>query len=71
MKNSKWLSPIPKNCEVCNKPLGKYFIDGKTVLGCWGLMCEDCHKMAGGELGIGKGQKYLTKDGTGVGGFKE
>jgi hypothetical protein len=71
----QWLSEIPKNCQLCDKPLGKYFIDGNTKQGWvvggktdkgWALMCEDCHKKNGVGLGIGKGQKYNTKSGKGV-----
>lgn len=65
-----WLSKVPDNCEVCHRPLGKYFIDGDTGHG-WALMCEECHKGFGKGLGIGKGQKYVTKTGEGVDGFNE
>ena len=71
MKNKKWLSELPANCQVCNKPFGKYFIDGKTIMGPWGLMCVSCHEKIGDGLGVGHGQKYLTKTKTGVDGFDE
>lgn len=72
MKNkNKWLSPLPPACEVCNQPFGKYFIDGKTSMGPWGLMCEECHENIGCGLGIGRGRKYLTKTREGVDGFDE
>ena len=61
MKNKKhWLSEVPKGCEVCQKPFGKYFIDGQYMRGPWALMCETCHGMHGSGLGMGKGQKYDT-----------
>ena len=69
-ENHKWLSGIPKNCEICDEPIGEYFIDGNTYNG-WALMCEKCHSGFGGKLGIGFGQKYLTKTGEGVEGFTE
>jgi len=69
--NKKWLSIIPENCQICGKPFGEYFIDGSTIMGPWGLMCEKCHKKVGNGLGIGKGQKYITKSGIGVDGFNE
>ena len=65
----KWLSPLPKNCEICQKPFGKYFIDSATSMGPWGLLCSDCHDKYGKGLGQGKGQKYLTKTKEGVDGF--
>ena len=56
-----WLSEITV-CELCGKPFGKYFIDGKTaIFGPWGLMCEKCHSEVGCGLGLGLGQKYLTE----------
>jgi hypothetical protein len=71
MKNKNWLSPLPKNCDICSEELGKYFIDGKTFTGPWGIMCVSCHDKIGDGLGIGHGQKYLTKSGKGVDGFNE
>ena len=61
MKTKKyWMGEITV-CDICQKPFGKYFIDGKTAMGPWGLMCEDCHCSVGCGLGLGLGQKYLTK----------
>jgi hypothetical protein len=65
----KWESDLPFRCEVCDAILGEYFIDGSVNGGKWALMCEKCHKQHGDGLGVGKGQKYLTEDGTGVEGF--
>ena len=68
----KWLSELPKNCQVCNKPLGRFFVDGKLAMhSMWAIMCEDCHNTNGAGLGIGKGQKYNTKTKEGVDGFEE
>lgn len=63
--NKKWLGSISV-CEICSKPFGKYFIDGKTHFGAWALMCESCHSKVGCGLGIKKGQKYITKTKMGV-----
>lgn len=56
----QWLSPLPAGCDICNKPFGKFFIDGKTKMsgGQWALMCEECHAQHGSGLGMGFGQKY-------------
>lgn len=63
----KWMSAVTV-CDLCGKPFGKYFIDGKTILGPWALMCETCHTTFGYGLGIGNGQKYDTKTKVKVGG---
>lgn len=65
----KWESRLPICCEVCDDPLGEYFIDGAVNGGKWALMCEKCHKQHGSGLGIGKAQKYFTATGEGVEGF--
>ena len=53
-----WLSQIPTNCDTCHKSIDGTFVDGKTNMGPWALMCEKCHQKFGCGLGIGKGQKY-------------
>lgn len=70
-REHKWLSELPKDCQICNKPFGKYFIDGRTIYISWALMCEKCHDRFGFGLGIGNGQKYETKTKKGVEGFNE
>lgn len=67
----QWLSAVPKGCDLCGKPFGEFFIDGKTTAGPWALMCEKCHQNHGYGLGIGLGQKYRTRDRVGVDGFEE
>lgn len=58
---SKWLSPVDK-CDVCDKKIkSETFIDGKTTLGPWALMCEDCFDKVGIGLGTGFGQIYDTE----------
>lgn len=59
----KWLSNFD-NCDICKTPLkGKveYFVDGKTKMGSWALMCPECFKQYGFKIEYGYGQKY---DGT-------
>lgn len=53
-----WLSEMPTTCDLCGCKLTTTFVDGKTKLGPWGIMCPTCHKSEGFGLGIGKGQKY-------------
>ena len=71
MKTKQYWTGEVTVCELCGKPFGKYFIDGKTNMGCWGLMCTSCHDNIGCGLGVGKGQKYITKTKEGVDGFNE
>jgi hypothetical protein len=64
----RWLSEMPASCDICHIPLkGLPFIDGKTSMGPWGIMCRDCHQSYGFGLGTGKGQKY-DKSGVKIGG---
>jgi len=63
---NKWLSGMPKFCDLCNKKLTKYFIDGATHKGYWAIMCSPCHKEHGTGFGIGFGQRYRVSDGKRV-----
>jgi hypothetical protein len=36
--------------------------DGKTKLGPWGYMCEECFPKFGCGLGTGRGQKLILKE---------
>ena len=56
----KWNGSKPVKCDICSEEfLGeKFFIDGRTIYGPWGMMCERCHKLYGTGLGLGNGQKY-------------
>ena len=58
---AKWYGMTPKKCDICGAKLKKVFIDGRTKMGAWANMCEQCHKEQGVGLGIGKGQKYELK----------
>ena len=59
---SKWLSPADE-CDLCGLPLEDYdhFVDGKTTMGPWALMCPLCHASYGKGIGTGLGQKYDSK----------
>lgn len=57
-----WLSAV-SDCEICNRPLTKEMVDGKTNWGPWALMCVPCHNNHGGRLGLGIGQKYEKQPG--------
>lgn len=47
------------NCNLCERDLeGQPFVDGKTAMGPWAIMCKPCHKQFGCGLGTGKGQEY-------------
>ncbi len=59
----RWLSSFEK-CDICGKQIrgvAEFFVDGKTVMGPWGLMCPCCFETFGVGIGYGVGQKY---DGT-------
>jgi hypothetical protein len=46
-------------CNICSKPDEPVVatVDGKTVFGPWGWMCDICHVRYGVGLGTGKGQR--------------
>jgi hypothetical protein len=60
-----WMSDPPDKCQMCEKPIGDIFIDGRTSLGPWANMCQSCHRRKGVGLGTGKGQKYQRDPQTG------
>ena len=59
-KKSDWKGQDPFACEVCMTPIhpDAPFIDGKTQMGPWTIMCAYCHGQKGCGLGTGKGQRY-------------
>jgi hypothetical protein len=63
MKTVTWLGETI--CDFCNADLKTdskdFFVDGKTILGPWGLMCSKHFAQYGIGLGTGKGQKYNSK----------
>lgn len=53
----KWCGP--STCEICHKEPRGFFVDGRTRMGPWALMCASCWKIHGvGEFGKGYAQKY-------------
>lgn len=60
-----WIGSDPTACDICGNGFpADVFIDGKTVSGQWGIMCEACHTLHGVGLGEGKGQEYTCKPET-------
>lgn len=59
-KRSDWKGLIPLACNLCGMVIqdDQTFIDGKTVMGPWAIMCTPCHAERGHGLGTGKGQSY-------------
>lgn len=56
----KWLSSYD-SCDICQKPIKgmvPWFVDGKTKMGPWGLLCPSCFIKHGVGIGYGIGQKY-------------
>lgn len=67
----KWLGDVSK-CDLCEQPFENscvkytneleqkrdFFVDGRTVIGPWALMCGYCFKQYGEGLGTGRGQMY-------------
>jgi hypothetical protein len=59
---TKWLGKVNK-CDICKENINwtrnkQWFVDGRTTMGPWALMCCRCFEMYGVGLGTGKGQKY-------------
>jgi len=62
-KRIRHLNP-PENCDLCHKPVGDAFVDGKTKMGPWANMCYvTCFPKYGVGLGTGKGQHYVKLNG--------
>ena len=64
----KWCGEVPEKCDICNVPLTDqpWFVDGKTVIGPWAVMCPECFEGEGCVLGTGVGQKYALPSGLKV-----
>lgn len=56
-----WMGTVPAHCDICGRTLvnSGIFVDGKTKMGPWAMMCAGCHGTHGVGLGSGKGQKYV------------
>lgn len=51
------------SCNMCScTPPKKATVDGKTKLGSWAYMCENCYKIWGVGLGLGMGQRLILKE---------
>ena len=57
----EWTGSAISDCQICSRPVGKSFVDGRTKGGPWAIMCIDCHDQCGVGLGLGCGQKYNTE----------
>ena len=57
----KWNGSPITACDICAKPIGALFIDGRTQQGPWGIMDPKCHRVYGVGLGTGKGQAYARQ----------
>ena len=51
---------VGQKCDLCSKtiPVDTIAVDGRTTLGPWAWMCEDCFAFYGVGFGTGKGQAY-------------
>jgi hypothetical protein len=56
-----WLGVID-TCDICPTKITTTFIDGKTTMGPWGILCPQCHKDVGYGLGTGLGQRYVLQE---------
>lgn len=54
------VSRIPA-CDI-NAAHGNAVYDGKTRMGSWAFMCQQCFDLHGIGLGTGKGQKLIRQD---------
>lgn len=65
-----WTGMRTKECQLCGESLGETFVDGRTSVGVWAIMCTSepgktgCHELYGKGLGVGNGQLYRTSDGA-------
>lgn len=65
----KWIGGGRLECDIClnfhykttDLTKEEFFVDGKTQMGPWALMCPRCFKLYGVGIGTGKGQKYDSK----------
>lgn len=61
-----WDGTNPTKCDLCRCAIKSTFVDGRTTLGPWGILCVQCHNTYGVGLGTGKGQKYILTAGKWV-----
>lgn len=55
-------------CDICKvrKLMIIATVDGKTKLGPWVYMCEDCFREFGVGIGLGRGQRLIYNKNLGV-----
>lgn len=51
-----------KECDICDRTLEGFYIDGKTKQGPWANMCGVCYDTFGVGLGIGLGKLYELEE---------
>lgn len=56
-----WEGSHPLKCQIRGENIVMSFIDGSTGSGSWAIMCNECHKVFGKGLGIGKGQRFVMQ----------
>ena len=56
-----WHGSEPEKCDICGNLILNEFVDGKTRMGPWGILCLNCYNLHGMGLGIGKGQLYTKQ----------
>jgi hypothetical protein len=54
------------NCDThpLDQPPELAAYDGKTRMGPWGYMCEECFEKFGVGLGVGRGQRLILRETT-------
>ncbi len=59
-EKKKWRGNWPASCDFCHDDLQttELFMDGRTRMGPWALMCPECHNLHGVGVGPGKAQAY-------------
>ena len=62
-----WRGSAPVKCDLSEHKPGKHdignnFIDGKTTMGPWAIMCLRCSRMYGVGVGTGRGQHYQKQE---------
>lgn len=62
-KPKVWGGPKPVECNICKDKIIDRFVDGRTTVGVWAIMCSACHTFIGVGLGPGLGQLYRLQDG--------
>lgn len=54
-----WNGSKPSKCQICERSITDRFVDGKTQIGPWAIMCMQCSASHGVGIGTGKGQLYV------------